>query len=183
MAALGLGLLAGGLGPGTASGQVGDRLTGYGKLLFGMTTEEVQALTGQSARQRPDGVDVIETPEKIAGMPATRTLVLADGKLASIMFQWAVDGVPEGSAPPCQGLFNRLLGQVTGRYGEPAIGADPEGQGGSGFAGTSFWAFPDGASIGLIVRGAEGEAAGCRAIVNYKQPPADDAGDDPPAEP
>lgn len=178
--AAGLGLLMAGLGLAPpAFGQVGDRLTGYGKLLFGMTTEEVQALTGQSARQRPDGADVIETPEKIAGMPATRTLVLADGRLASIMFQWTLEAAGPGSETPCQGLFDRLLGQVTGRYGQPAIGSDPEGQGGAGFAGTSFWSFPDGASIGLVVRGDDG-ATGCRATVNYKEPPLDDvAGDEP----
>ena len=194
LALLGLSLTLVGTGT-SASARDPNRLTGYGKLLFGMTTAEVQALTGQPAQQRPDGAEVIETPERIAGMPATRILLLEEGRLASIMFQWVLDEAVPGSTASCERLFGLLLGQITGRYGDPAIGANPRpagsppespGEGGPGFAATSFWVFPDGASIGLIVRGGEDLAGGagtvpppispqdCRATVNYKEPPLDD---------
>jgi hypothetical protein len=182
---LGLGLGLAGICLATPAGaRVPDQLTGYGKLLFGMTTAEVQALTGQPPEPRGDGVEVIETRQKIAGLPATRILMLEDGQLASIVFQWELeDGTPDAETDACQRLFGMLLGQVTGRYGNPAIGANPGGSEGpkatrSGFAGTSFWAFPDGASIGLVVRGGDALGSGavrCRGTVNYKQPPGDDA--------
>jgi hypothetical protein len=197
LALLGLGLTLIGTGiSAPASARDPNRLTGYGKLLFGMTTAEVQALTGQPAERQPDGDEIIETPERIAGLPATRILLLEEGRLASIMFQWVLDEAAPGSTASCGRLFGQLLGQITGRYGDPAIGANPRpagsppespGEGGPGFAATSFWVFPDGASIGLIVRGGEdlGGGAGttvpppipprdCRATVNYKEPPLDD---------
>jgi hypothetical protein len=167
-----------------AGARVPDRLTGYGKLLFGMTTDEVQDLTGQPAEPRGDGVEVIETREKIAGMPATRILMLTDGRLASIVFRWELDdGTSDAATAACQRLFGMLFGQVTGRYGNPAIGPNPGEPDGpkptrSGFAGTSFWAFPDGASIGLVVRGGDALGSGavrCRGTVNYKQPPGDES--------
>lgn len=177
-----------------AAARVPDKLTGYGKLLFGMSTAEVEALTGGAAESRAGGLAVIETAETIAGMPATRTLVLADGRLSSILFDWTVrrafGGTAGAPAPTCRALFDRLFDQVSRRYGAPAIGANPGSAGdgqpaafadGEDFAATSFWSFPDGASIALIVRGGDAAAAspdgrsGCRATVNYKEPPVDAA--------
>jgi hypothetical protein len=161
-----------------AFSRAGDRLTGYGDFRFGMSSAEIEALTGEAPAPQEDGFEAIETSEVIAGMAATRRLVLADGRLVSVVFQWTLDEVQGTGMAACQGLFTRLLGQISGRYGAPVLGP---GQGppvepvapGAPFAGASFWSFFDGASIALIVRSADSSGTPCRATVNYKEAPPD----------
>lgn len=157
-----------------AAAKPGDRLVGYGDFRFGMTLAEIQPLIGDAPISREDGLEAIETAETIAGMAATRRLLFDDRGLVGILFQWRLEdaGGKEGDSG-CKTLFTRLLGQLSGRYGPPALGPDrgapiEPAVPGAAFAGASFWSFFDGASVALIVRRA---GAPCRATLNYQAPP------------
>jgi hypothetical protein len=166
-----------------------ERLTGYGDLRFGMSVAEAAAAIGEAQPAPPaDGIELIETPVVVAGMPALRQLLFAGGRLASIVFRWAPAQEPAADAASrCRALFARLQGQLGGRYGTPALGPDQSPEGEPGFAGMTFWSFADGASIALVVAeigGGQGEesqseesqggGSPCQATLNYKQPPTGD---------
>lgn len=159
---------------GGVAAKQGDRLVGYGDFRFGMTLAEIQGLIGDAPLSPEDGLDAIETAETIAGMAATRRLLLDDRRLVGILFQWRLeDAAGKEADAACKTLFTRLLGQLSARYGPPALGPDrgtpiEPAVPGASFAGASFWSFFDGASVALIVRRT---GAPCRATLNYRAPP------------
>ncbi|GIK97062.1 MAG: hypothetical protein BroJett029_12710 [Alphaproteobacteria bacterium] len=151
-----------------------ERLTGYADLRFGLTVEEASALTG-AAPSTAEGGALIETRETLVGRPAVRQLWFREGKLSRIVFRWTV----EDRADPelCQAFFKQLADVVAGRYAKPVQGPT-EITAGKEFTGGAFWAFPDGANIGLSAsyapRGSDGRA--CQAMLSFRAAPGREAG-------
>lgn len=167
--------LAGPLWAVPARAATGERLTGYGDFRFGMSVAEAAGAIGQASPiAEENGVALIETPVRIAGQPALRRLRFVDDRLVGIVFRWEQGGAASAdAAAQCRALFSRFHGQLAMRYGAPALRPHESPEPEPGFAGLSFWAFADGASISLIVvRDAGPGQEPCRATLNYKEPPA-----------
>src|SRR3546814_1565150 len=54
-------------------------------------------LIGDAPLSPEDGLDAIETAETIAGMAATRRLLLDDRRLVGILFQWRLEEIGRAS--------------------------------------------------------------------------------------
>lgn len=170
-AALAATLIAIGAPVAPARAGVLDGLSGYAELRFGLSLAEAEAMTGGAPSAAADGGELIESRETMAGRPALRQLWFRDGKLSRIVFRWTA----EDAADPdrCQALFGHLAGLVAGRYAEPTLGPTEIASARS-FTGGAFWVFPDGANIGLS---AESAAAGCEAMLSFREPPGGAGGD------
>lgn len=155
-----------------------DKLTGYADFRFGMSVAEVAAVIGEAQPVSEEaGAQQIETPVRLAGLPAIRRLLFVNDRLTSIVFRW--EPVAERSGDPgaqCRALFERFHDQLAGRYGAPALGPHETPGSESPFAGLSFWSFADAASIALVVVRDTGKQSPCRATLNYKESPAGGGG-------
>jgi hypothetical protein len=169
-------LAGGAAGASSAAGY--DRLVGYADFRFGMSVAEAAAVIGQAQPvAEEDGVQLIETAVRVAGLPAQRRLLFVEDRLTSIVFRWepAEPASGDGKAR-CRALYDRFHDQLAGRYGTAALGPHQTAEGEAAYAGLSFWSFADAASISLIVVRDPGKNSRCRATLNYKEPPAGEGG-------
>ena len=167
-------LAAGTAGPISGAGY--DKLTGYADFRFGMSVAEATAVIGRAQPVAEEGgSQLIETAVRVAGLPAMRRLLFVHDRLTSIAFRWdPVDDKAGDGNTHCRVLYERFHDQLAGRYGTPALGPHQTPGDESAYAGLSFWAFADAASISLIVVRDAGKKGRCRATLNYKEPPAGD---------